>query len=51
MADGDPSPCSPQVFMRELDHKQAEVEKVAKSGRWKRAAQLGLTSSSQRSPG
>ncbi|XP_058035026.1 microtubule-actin cross-linking factor 1, isoforms 6/7-like [Ahaetulla prasina] len=38
--------CQHTVFMRELDHKQSEVEKVAKSSRQKRTAQLGLTASS-----
>ncbi|XP_032078255.1 microtubule-actin cross-linking factor 1-like [Thamnophis elegans] len=43
--------CQHVVFMRELEHKQAEVEKVAKSGRRRRAAQVGLApSSSQRPP-
>ncbi|XP_070795541.1 microtubule-actin cross-linking factor 1, isoforms 6/7-like, partial [Pituophis catenifer annectens] len=38
--------CQHTVFIRELDHKQSEVEKVAKSSRQKRTAQLGLTASS-----
>lgn len=44
-----PPPPPPQIFMLELDHKQAEVEKVAKSGRQQRTAQLA--SSCNRSPG
>ncbi|XP_026577641.1 microtubule-actin cross-linking factor 1-like [Pseudonaja textilis] len=34
------------VFLQELGHKQAEVEKAAKNGRQERAAQVGATASS-----
>ncbi|KAG8134129.1 hypothetical protein E2320_011836, partial [Naja naja] len=38
--------CQHTVFMQQLGHKQAEVEKAAKNGRQERAAQLGATASS-----
>ncbi|KAM3841399.1 microtubule-actin cross-linking factor 1, isoforms 6/7-like [Vipera latastei] len=42
--------CQHTVFMQELDHKQPEVEKAAKSGRQKRTARPGMAAPSCNGP-